>query len=134
MSITGYTLKIKELCDTLRSINVIIDEDEMVQICLDSLAPRFGTIRLAILARENLRSFFDLQSISFVEENHVRQRNNASNGLMLYSQKDEGRGFGHGNRGRFSRDQQDQSTREHNISYQQDVLNVPDEELGRRGS
>ena len=39
MSITGFTLKIKELCDALGSINVIIDDDEMVQICLGGLAP-----------------------------------------------------------------------------------------------
>ena len=35
MSIDNYTLKIKELCDSLGSINVNIDDDEMVQICLN---------------------------------------------------------------------------------------------------
>ena len=39
MSITSYTLKIKELCDALGSINVVIDDDKMVQICLGGLAP-----------------------------------------------------------------------------------------------
>ena len=39
MSITTYTLKIKELCDSLGSIGVNIDDDEMVQICLSGLAP-----------------------------------------------------------------------------------------------
>ena len=39
ISITDYTLKIKEVCDALRSINVIIDDNEMVQICLDGLTP-----------------------------------------------------------------------------------------------
>ena len=42
MSITSYTLKIKELCDSLGSISVNVDADEMVQICLGGLAPRFG--------------------------------------------------------------------------------------------
>ena len=37
LSITNYTLKIKELCDTLGSINVKIDDEEMVQICIDNL-------------------------------------------------------------------------------------------------
>ena len=32
MLITSYTLKIKALCDALGSINVIIDDDEMVQM------------------------------------------------------------------------------------------------------
>ena len=40
MSITTYTLKIKELCDSLGSIGVNIDDDEMVQICLGGLAPQ----------------------------------------------------------------------------------------------
>ena len=85
MSITGYTLKIKELCDALGSINVIIDNEEMVQICLRGLAPRFSSMRSATLARENTPSFFDLQSILLVEENHARQRSNAGEGQMLYS-------------------------------------------------
>ena len=39
MLITGYTLKIKEICDALGSIDVVINDDEMVQICLGGLAP-----------------------------------------------------------------------------------------------
>ena len=38
MSITDYTTKIKEICDALGSINVMVDEEEMVQTCLDGLA------------------------------------------------------------------------------------------------
>ena len=57
MSISSYTLKIKELCDSFRLMNVNIDEDEMVQICLEGLAPQFGVIQLTILVRENPPSF-----------------------------------------------------------------------------
>ena len=57
MSIGSYTLKIKELCDSIRSINVNIDDDEMVQICLDGLAPPFNAIRSVVLAREDPPSF-----------------------------------------------------------------------------
>ena len=74
MTITSYTLKIKELCD-----------DEMVQICLGGIAPRFNRMRMTILARENTPSFLDLQSILLVEENHARQRSNTPEGQMLYS-------------------------------------------------
>ena len=63
VSITSYTLKIKELCDSLGTINVNIDDDEMVQSCLNDLTPQFGTMRIVILARENPPSFFDLQSM-----------------------------------------------------------------------
>ena len=101
MSIGNYTLKIKELCDALGSINVSIDDEEMVQICLGGLAPRFDTIRSAVLAREHPPSFLDLQSLLLVEENHVRQRNNAHDGQMLYLNFDGGRGRNRGRRGRF---------------------------------
>ena len=83
MSITAYTLKIKDLCDSLGSISVNIYDDEMVQICLGGLAPRFGTMRTTILAREKCPSFFELQSMLLVEENHVRTRSNESEGHML---------------------------------------------------
>ena len=44
MSITSYTLKIKELCDSLGSISVNMEDNEMVQICLGGLAPQFGAM------------------------------------------------------------------------------------------
>ena len=40
MSVTDYTIKIKEICDTQGSINVTVDEDKMVQICLGGLEVR----------------------------------------------------------------------------------------------
>ena len=61
-------LEVKGPCDALRSIDVSIDDDEMVQVCFRVLATWFGTIRLAILTRENPPSF-DLLSMLLVEEN-----------------------------------------------------------------
>ena len=87
MSITSYTLKIKELCDSLSSISVNVEDDEMVQICLGGLAPRFGAMRTAVLTREN-PPYFDLQFMLLVEENHVRTRSNASEDYMLYSEEE----------------------------------------------
>ena len=37
MSITDYTIKIKEIYDAFWSINVMVEEDEMVQFCLADL-------------------------------------------------------------------------------------------------
>ena len=54
MSITSYTLKNKELCDSLASINVNVDGDEMVQICLDALAPQFDTMRTTSSLQEKI--------------------------------------------------------------------------------
>ena len=85
MSITTYTFKIKELCDSFGLISVNVDDDEMVQICLGGLAPRFGAMRTAVLAREKSPSFFELQSMLLVEENHMFTRSNVSEHHMLYT-------------------------------------------------
>ena len=45
MSVSDYTAKIKSVCYSVGSINVNIDDDEMVQICLGGIAPRFGAMR-----------------------------------------------------------------------------------------
>ena len=71
MSITSYTLKMKELCDSLGSISVNVEDDKIVQICLGDLSPRFRKMRTAIVARENLPSFSYLQSMLLVDERHV---------------------------------------------------------------
>ena len=52
MSIGSYTLTIKKRCNSLRLINVKIYDDEMAQVCLGGLTPRFDTI-MVVLARRN---------------------------------------------------------------------------------
>ena len=47
-----YTTKIKEICDALGSINVLVDEEEMVHICLGALALRCRPIWTTICMRE----------------------------------------------------------------------------------
>ena len=61
--------KIKDVCDALRSINVAVDEDEMVHICLNSLTHKYDSYQTSITIRENPSSIFDLQSMLMVEEN-----------------------------------------------------------------
>ena len=41
MSVVDYTSKIKEIHDSLGSINVKVEENEMVQVCLRGLAQKF---------------------------------------------------------------------------------------------
>ena len=72
-----------------------------------------SAIRLAVLTRENPPSFFDLQSLLLVKENHVHQRNNAHDGQMLYSSFDGGRGHDRGRRGRFGQGWQNQEHLHH---------------------
>ena len=100
----SYTLRIKDLCDSLGSISVNVDDDEMVQICLSGVAPRFGAMRTSVLAKDKAPSFFNLQCMLLVEENHVGTRSNASEGHMLYTHSNGGRGRGQA-RGRFGQGQ-----------------------------
>ena len=78
-------MKIKEICDALRSISLTKDETEMVQICLGGLAQKYRPIQTTICMREKPLSFFDLQSMLLVEENHiVASASMHANNKMLY--------------------------------------------------
>ena len=66
-----YTLKIKAICDSLASIDVNVEEGEMVQICLEGLESKIGAFRTVVCTRENTPSFFDLQSMLLIEQNHT---------------------------------------------------------------
>ena len=97
MSVANYTARIKDICNSLASINVTVEEDKMVQVCLGGLASKFGSFRTTICTREKSPSFFDLQSMLLVEENHtgVSMSTNTNN-KMLYMEDD--RPHGHGGR------------------------------------
>ena len=45
MSVADYTSKIKEICNSLASINAIVEEDEMVHVCLEGLASKFRSFQ-----------------------------------------------------------------------------------------
>ena len=105
-------------------INVNINDNEMVQICLRDLATRFGTIRSPVLTRENPPSF-NIQSMLLVKENYVRMRSNALEGHKLYSDSDGVKGRDHGRRGRFRQGRNNQGQlHEQNFYYLQDVANT----------
>ena len=133
MSITASTLKIKELCDSLGSISINVDDDEVVQICLGGLAPRLGAMRTSILARETSPFFFEVQSMLLVEENHVRTRNNGSEGHMLYTHSNGGRGRGQA-RGRFGQGQGGRGPTYENYSQFRPQDGSHRGTFGRRGS
>ena len=42
LSVADYTSKIKDICDSLASIEVNIEESEIVQVCLGGLVPKLG--------------------------------------------------------------------------------------------
>ena len=91
----NYTTCIKEICNSLASINVTAEEDEMVQVCLGGLASKFGAFRTAICPRENMPSFFDLQSMLLVEESHGGPSTSMHvDSYMVYTKEDRPRGRG----------------------------------------
>ena len=53
MLVADYTTRIKEIYESLASINVTVEEDKMVAL-------KFGAFRMAICTRENTPSIFDL--------------------------------------------------------------------------
>ena len=42
MSVANYTSMIKDICDSLASIDVNVEQDKMVQVSLGGLASKFG--------------------------------------------------------------------------------------------
>ena len=101
LSVADYTSKIKDICDSLASIDVNVEEGKMVQICLGGLASKFEA-RTVVSTRENTPSFFDLQSMLLVEENHAGASTSThADNKMLYTEGDRPRG--HSERGKSVR-------------------------------
>ena len=67
MSVSDYTDKIKSIWDSPGSININVEEGEMVQVWLGGLAQGTNPLRTTILARETPPLFFNLQSMLLVE-------------------------------------------------------------------
>ena len=68
--VVDYIARIKKICDSLASINVTVEKDEIVQVCLTGLASKFEAFQIAACTKEITPSFFQLHSMFLVEENH----------------------------------------------------------------
>ena len=55
--VANYTSKIKDICDSLASIDVNVEEGEIVQIYLGGLAPKFGAFQTACVEGRIYRRF-----------------------------------------------------------------------------
>ena len=64
MFVNEYALKIKSICESLASINVKIEDDDKVEICLRGLGPQYKSFKTSILT---IPSFPDLVSMLVVE-------------------------------------------------------------------
>ena len=95
MSVVDYNSRIKDICDSLVSINVTIEENEMVQVCLKGFTQKFRSFQTVICTRENTSSFFKLQFMLLVEENHMGAFTSThADSKMWYMEEDRPRGRG----------------------------------------
>ena len=95
LSMADYTSRIKDICDSLASIDVNVEEGEMVQISLGRLASKFRAFRTDVCTQDNTLSFFDLHSMLLLEENHAGASTSThANNKMLYTEGDRPRGRG----------------------------------------
>jgi hypothetical protein len=73
MSINEYSLKIKGIVKSLASINVFVDDDDLVNVCLNGLGKEYKPFKTSITVRENVPNFRDLVSILIVEEKTLNE-------------------------------------------------------------
>jgi hypothetical protein len=57
MSINEYSLKIKGIVESLASINVYVDDDDLVSVCLNGLGKEYKPFKTSIIVRENVPNF-----------------------------------------------------------------------------
>ena len=100
--VADHTSRIKDIYESLISINMAVEEDEMVQVYLGGLASKFGSFRMVVCTREKFSSFFYLQSMLLVEKKHMGALTSThTDNEMLYTKEDRPRG--HGGRGGLTR-------------------------------
>ena len=78
-SINEYTLKIKNICENLASINASVDNDDKIGVCLWGLGSQYKSFTTSIRTTENLPSFADLVSMLIMEEKSMGERSLQSN-------------------------------------------------------
>ena len=78
MSISDYTMKIKNICESLASIGVTVEIEDKVEVCLYGLTPEYKQLRTLIQTRESIPTFNDLASLLIVEEK------NSLENILLY--------------------------------------------------
>ena len=71
MSIKNYTLRIKSICESLASINVTIDDNDRVEVCLRGLGSQYKSFKTSIQTRETIPNFADLVFMLIIEEKNL---------------------------------------------------------------
>ncbi len=101
MSINEYSLNFKGIVESLASINVSVDDDDLVSVCLNGLGKEYKPFKTSITVKENVPNFQDLVSMLIVEEKTLNedcftQNKNNVEQHAFYSNIGRGRGRGRG--------------------------------------
>jgi hypothetical protein len=57
MSTNEYSLKIKGIVESVASINVSVDDDDLVGICVNGLGKEYKPLKTSITIKENVPNF-----------------------------------------------------------------------------
>ena len=104
MSITDYASKIKGITNSLGSIGVTVDDDDVVAATLEGLGTEYKNFKSSMNTRADVPDFTELTTMLICEEKSLglgassSQSNNTSDQQAFYSNR--GRGRGRGTRGR----------------------------------
>ncbi len=101
MSINEYSLKIKGIVESLASINVSMDNDDLVSVCLNGLGKEYKPFKTSITVKENVPNFQDLVLMLIIEKKTLNedcstQNKNNIEHQAFYSNTSRGRGRGRG--------------------------------------
>ncbi|MCO5566304.1 hypothetical protein L7F22_019980 [Adiantum nelumboides] len=95
LSINDYTLKIKGIVESLASIDVQVEDDDKVEVCLRGLMPAYKQFKASIQTRENIPCFANLVPMLVVEEKNIGEDSSSSQGRnnveqVFYSNRGRG--------------------------------------------
>ena len=101
LSINKYALKIKHIVEALGSIQVAVEDDDIVRACLDGLGDDYKTFKSSMNTRDDIPKFTDLISMLILEEKNLGLDASSSQGKTkpeqaFYSNSGRGRGHGRG--------------------------------------
>jgi len=94
-------LRSRVFYESLASINVSMDDDNLVSVCLNGLGKEYKPFKTSITIKENVPNFGDLVSMLIIEEKTLgedssTQSKNTSEEQAFYSNSSRGRGRGRG--------------------------------------
>ena len=107
MSITDYASKIKGITNSLGSIGVTVDDDDVVAATLEGLGIEYKNFKSSMNTRADVPDFTELTTMLIREEKSLglgassSQSNNTSDRQAFYSNRGRGKGRGGTGGGRF---------------------------------